>query len=65
MTVSGNDRFGSRADVECSFKESHSIDQLMAFRNALRISEVADLRVSDVNLDVGRIYTQIARDFVG
>jgi integrase len=37
----------------------------MAFRNALRISEVADLRVSDVNLDVGRIYTQIARDFVG
>jgi integrase len=38
---------------------------LMAFRHALRISEVVDLRVSDVNLDAGRIYAQVARDFVG
>jgi site-specific recombinase XerD len=29
---------------------------LTAFRHAFRISEVVDLRVSDVNLDSGRIY---------
>jgi len=29
---------------------------LLAYRHALRISEVTDLRVSDVNLDEGRIY---------
>src|ERR1039458_2382117 len=29
---------------------------LIAFRHALRISEVVDLRVSDINLQAGRIY---------
>ena len=29
---------------------------LLAFRHALRISEVVGLRVSDINLDEGRIY---------
>ncbi len=29
---------------------------LSAFRHALRISEVVDLRVSDIDLDAGRIY---------